>query len=140
VSGRAHISTALLPRETSGHDLIECGVGHRASLGVSQTKKMFCLCRKSKIGKSVKLVVNIFFKFYFILFIYLFIFAIGQTQLYRPCMFGFYSILLHVSAVHISHFNVRHCYTERIKSDLPLYSFCVSMPYLKMADVDSRNT
>lgn len=43
------------------------------------------------------------------------IFTIRQKQLHRSCISGLYSILLHVSAVHISHHQVVKWLTKRVK-------------------------
>lgn len=42
-------------------------------------------------------------------------FTIRKTQLHRSCESGFYLILLHVSAVHNSHHQVGHWFTQRVK-------------------------
>ena len=49
------------------------------------------------------------------------IFTIRQTHLYMSCMSGLYYALLHVSAVHCSHYKVGHWFVKRAKLErLPI--------------------
>jgi len=41
------------------------------------------------------------------------LFVVSDKRSIRSYMFGLFSILLHVSAVHISHHQVRHWFTKR---------------------------
>jgi len=54
------------------------------------------------------------------------IFTNRQSQLYRSCTPGRYSILLHVSAVHIRHHQVGYWFRKRVKVErsFPINSKC----------------
>ena len=71
---------------------------------------------------------------------YLFIYLLPDKQLHRSFMFGFHSILLHVSTVNISRQQAlvynKSTRGPALNRALPFYNSCAPKPYLMTAVLD----